>query len=333
MRRSHRFALILLLVITILILKWLDRPGSDELVRGEYVGHTVPDSLPDLFAPGVVSQQFNERDAAFTPDGREFYYTLWTGTFGVILVMRQSDGQWSPPQIASFSGTYSDMEPFVTSDGRYLYFASNRPETESDARNDYNIWRVQRHGADWDTPQPVTVVNSEGDEFYPSLSTRGTLYFTAELQDTFGSEDIYSSRFENGTYLPPENLGSAINSPHADFNALIAPDERFLLFSSYGRADEIGGGDLYISFQNEDGWSPARVLPAPINSSHLDYCPALTPDGRYLLFTSRRSVLDSTATSHRSYDEWIEYLSAPGNGNDDIYWMRFKHLTNALPED
>jgi hypothetical protein len=51
-----------------------------------------------------------------------------------------------------------------------------------------------------------------------------------------------------------------------------------------------GGGDLYVSFRQTDGaWGEPIDLGPDVNSGMLDYCPTVTPDGRYLFFSRRRS--------------------------------------------
>mgnify|MGYP001357044238 FL=1 len=57
----------------------------------------------ELFAPGIISTGFNERDFALSPDGAELYYTLQSpqGIFQTILYMKKDGkGNWSSPQVA-----------------------------------------------------------------------------------------------------------------------------------------------------------------------------------------------------------------------------------------
>jgi len=61
---------------------------------------------PELFAPGIVSTGYDERTAAFTPDGKELYYVLWGAPHGVILCMKEVNGRWTRPEVAPFSGRY-----------------------------------------------------------------------------------------------------------------------------------------------------------------------------------------------------------------------------------
>jgi Tol biopolymer transport system component len=319
MPRSYRLLISVIVVVIVLILRFVIF-DKDSTPRGPYFGQTPPDSTPQIFAPGFISQQFSERDAAFTPDGQEFYYSLWTGSFAVILFSKQVDGQWSEAEFVPFSSGHSDIEPFITPDGSRLYFASNRPVDGEDSK-DYDIWFVERNGENWGEAQRLdSTINSPANEFYPTLTRDGTLYFTAQRADGFGGEDIYRSEFRDGAFQPPENIGHAINSPRGEFNALVAPDESFLIFSSFGRQDSFGGGDLYISFHTNGEWQPAFNLGERFNSSRLDYCPALSPDGQFFFFSSRKS--DVTLNPETDDVKNIQHqLASFGNGNDDIYWV------------
>lgn len=284
---------------------------------------TPPDSLPVLFAPGFISTNLNERDAAFSPDSKVFYFTLWTGKFGVIVFTQKTADGWTELQVAPFSGQYSDLEPFVTYDGQRLYFASNRPLSGNGASKDYDIWYVDRTESGWSEPVNIgSPVNTEKNEFYPTLTKDGTLYLTGRYENSLGGEDIFFATFKDGEFGRPENLGEGVNSKHDEFNSFIAPDASYIIFSSYGREDDRGGGDLYISFRKTDAsWTTAKNLGDKINSPVLDYCPSVSPDGKYFFFTSQKSKIASYAEIRRDFATLIRDLNAPQNGLGDIYWL------------
>jgi len=246
---------------------------------------------PEILAPGVVSTANGERDAAFMPDGSAFFYTLWTGRFGVIVEMMRTMEGWTRQEIAPFSGRYSDLEPFVTLDGLRLFFASNRPVEPGGETKDYDIWYVERVGTSWGLPVHLdSTVNTPANEFYPTLDEEGTLYFTAAYENSVGGEDIWRCHPVGTTFGPRENVGPGVNTEHDEFNAFIAPDGSFLAFSSYGRDDGLGGGDLYVSFRDDDGQlGPALNAGAPINSVSLD--------GDLDIYVVDSSFLDSLKTA------------------------------------
>lgn len=288
-----------------------------------------PPPTPVLLAEGSISSHINERDFALSPDGNEIYYTISTPKSSfqtIVFSKKQKDNKWSAPEVATFAGTYSDLEPAFSADGNALYFSSNRPVTGK-ASKDFDIWKVTRTDRGWSEPQNLGApVNTEADEFYPSITASGNLYFTAAYKGGVGKEDIYVSSFVNRQYQKPVVLDTAVNSKLWEFNAFVSPDERFILFTSYGRKDDSGGGDLYISVKDNSGkWKPAQNL-KELNSKQLDYCPFVSPDGKILFFTSERHLLPSTFSARASYKDIANSISQPLNGTGNIYWMDFHQL-------
>ncbi|HEX3384766.1 MAG TPA: hypothetical protein VHS53_06250, partial [Mucilaginibacter sp.] len=55
----------------------------------------------------------------------------------------------------------------------------------------------------------------------------------------------------------------------------------------------------------------------------LDYCPYVTRDKKYLVFTSSRLNPDFADGKTRDVRQIKTLLSSPGNGLDDIYWVKF----------
>ena len=120
------------------------------------------------------------------------------------------------------------------------------------------------------------------------------------------------------------NLGAPINTPFYEFNAYVAPDESFLIFSSWGREDDLGGGDLYISYRNGlNDWSIPKNLGTTINSDKLDYCPFVSPDGKYLFFTSEREYDGFKETGHKKLGVILQMADGIENGLGNIYWVAF----------
>ena len=79
-----------------------------------------------------------------------------------------------------------------------------------------------------------------------------------------------------------------------EWNVWVDAKESVLLFESSGRDEGLSeAGDLYESHRTGAAWGPPLHLPPPINSRASELCPRLSPDGRYLFFSSnRRGSLD-----------------------------------------
>ena len=61
----------------------------------------------------------------------------------------------------------------------------------------------------------------------------------------------------DGKYEEAELLPRPVNSPDFEGDAFIAPDESYIIVSTFRKEDNMGQSDLYISFRSEDGsWLP-----------------------------------------------------------------------------
>jgi hypothetical protein len=144
------------------------------------------------------------------------------------------------------------------------------------------------------------VVNSGKSQIYPTVTRDGTLYFQAVREAGYGKADIYRSRLLDGVYQTPESIGPVINSEKCEGDVFIADDESYLIVSISSRKDGFGAGDLYISFRDlNDSWSPRKNMGSAINSDKRDFCPMVTPDGKYFFFTSNGLVKETSFGSMR----------------------------------
>ena len=92
-------------------------------LKGDYLGQTPPGGTPQIFAPDFISTGMNERCIAVTLEGKEIFYNIILNRIHYIVTTKQVNNTWTPPEVASFSGKYSDVEPFIHPDGSKLYFS------------------------------------------------------------------------------------------------------------------------------------------------------------------------------------------------------------------
>lgn len=293
--------------------------------------HPLP--APVLFAEGRISTPDYELTTTFTPDGRTAYFTLSTPDYGRhywILDSHFEDGHWSAPRIASFSGRYSDADPFISPDGTRLYYLSKRPVTGTAPKDDFDMWMVERRGDGWSEPIHLgDAVNTDRHELFPTVTADGTLYYTAYYDDSRGAGDLYRARLVDGRYTTPENLGDVVNGRWHDSTPYIAPDESYLIFASW-RPDGPGAGDLYISYNRDGAWTPPVLLPEPISSAGRDYCPIASPDGRYLFFASARPDDEAiTSEAMLDYDAVLKHLHDVRNGLGNVYQVDMETVQRA----
>ncbi len=280
----------------------------------------IPLSHPALFAPGRISTGEYESHPHFTPDGRTLYFLKSAPDFSfwTIVTSRFDRGGWTTPEVAPFSGRYSDADPFITADGGKCFFISNRP-TDSQPKSDTDIWMMEKTPSGWSEPKNLgQPVNSPGSEWFPTVSSDQTLYFGSDRPGGLGATDLYRCRLVDGKYAEPENLGVAINTKFNEFEPLIAPDQSYLIFMT-ARPDGSGGFDLYISRSRDGAWTQPASLGEPINSSANELSPKISPDGKYFFWTSTRGFGGTPLEKRLSYRELALRLNGPGNGLGDIY--------------
>ncbi|HEX3526238.1 MAG TPA: hypothetical protein VH988_04155, partial [Thermoanaerobaculia bacterium] len=294
---------------------------------------TVQTSEARLWGEGVISTRDDEFGAQVIADGPIgdtvfFDKTVPRSQLYTIHVSHRVDGQWSPPEVAPFSGTWRDSDPVLSADGRRIFFVSDRPRDGKPVQ-DFDIWyveRTERTASGWsearhlDGPQ-----NSEGNEYFASTTNDGTLYFSSNRPGSKGGIDVWRSRLVDGRYTEPENLGDAINRPGwANIEALVAPDESFLLIGAFGRGDDPGDCGLYVSYRKNGVWQPAQALGAGVNSPARDYSPRFSPDGRSLLFASERGLPTRPRTGALTHRELVDAMHSVLNGLGNIYEVDLK---------
>lgn len=302
-------------------------------LTGPYLGQKPPGMVPELFAPGIISTGGHEGCGFFSPDGNEFYFHKGFAGRVAIVYMKQKNGKWTSPQVASFSGKYGDAEPHLSYDGQKLVFSSNRPlDGRGEPLNTTKIWMVERNGSEWGEARPFGYgVDMKNRELHPAFSETNDLYFCSNRDDEL---DIFILKYVDGGYLKPEKLGNKINSPYGDGDAFVSPDGSYMVFISYGRPECFGNSDLYVSHKNGDGtWGQAINMGPRINTQFREVDPVISFDGKYLFFRSNRRIHGSYSDEPVTYDDILKIESGPGNGNGDIYWVSSKIIDQLKPDE
>ncbi|HEV3086792.1 MAG TPA: hypothetical protein VGX96_06155 [Candidatus Elarobacter sp.] len=330
------------------VIAWIAAAAALFLWPSPVVGVAAPYDVavavpaPQIFGEGTISTVDDESGGAFSPDGTDFYFAV-SGPYtlaprlGIICVSHFAGGRWQRPEAVSFSGQSLDFPPHLSPDGERMYFASTRRSPSSSARG-IRIWVSRKTPAGWGDPEPLPApVNAEGSwNADPSVTSSGTLYFSSNRGDALGHFHIYRAEKHGETYAEPVKLGNEINSDFNDLQPFVTPDEKIMVFASSGTYDSvpgkrpeelIAGGtpypreDLYVSENRNGVWSKARHLENGINTFAAENYPSISPDGRYLFFSSERSMFD-VPTPHRiGSDEFERAVRSTLNGRGNMYFV------------
>ena len=302
------------------------------LLKGPYLGQVPPGIVPVVFAPGIVSTGLYTRDIAMSKDGKEIYFCISDAATTSIFVTQLINDRWTEPVIAPFSGKgFFDFEPHISPDGNKFFFLSGRPPKSKEPKAGWfyqKIWMMNKVDNGWSEPQMVEEpVSSENNEFFPSVTSDGVLYFSRSTKN--GNPMIYRSVFKNGSYEQPEVLPFPIPESGMLFNAFISPKEDYIIACALGIDSTNIDQDYYISFRSADGkWGKLTKLGPEINTPGDNANSAfVSRDGKYLFFnSSRKDPSQPQAKSGTSLRSIINSKSHPGNGSSAIYWVTAKFI-------
>ncbi|AWW29153.1 hypothetical protein DN752_02780 [Echinicola strongylocentroti] len=301
------------LALTLLIAGCVSRTENEvETLSDPFFGLAPSDSV-QLLAPGVISSSLYEYNGTFSPDGKEFYYTLLLPNRGQIVSLKlKEDNTWTEPSFVEFSSKYSEVDPIFSPDGSRLYFTSNRPTSDTSNIERNNIWFVEKNSDLWTEPQLVPL--TETGDYYSSLTKKGDIYF-----NTWSNGDIYKGIKTDSTYLV-ERLPDVINLNASVGDPFISPEEDYLIFRGTNLENTVGSLDLYISFNIDNQWTPPMNLGEPINSKAREQCPYVTTDGKLFIFASNRLLNDFEPKPAEPIAPFRTKSESFDNGSWNIYY-------------
>jgi WD40-like Beta Propeller Repeat len=241
----------------------------------------VREDVATRWTPGTLSTDQYEATPAFTPDGREVFFMLSDPKFARYWLRwsRCVNGAWSTPEPPPFAAPASIMEgdPFMTADGKRLYFISTRYDPKLD---EFDIWYVDRApDGRWLEPQRLPEpVNSPGSELLPRATAAGRIYFGSNRPGGVGGRDIYVAEQGRDGRWTAHNLGPPINTAANEYEAEISQDERTLILVA-NRGER---SHLY-RFEKRDGrWFERGQIAARADVFQVG--PLLSPKADRLLF-------------------------------------------------
>ena len=261
---------------------------------GPYFGENPASDESVVFAPGIVSiDSIAEFGSSFSKDLTEFFFAIERKSGKAKTWYRKLvKNKWTDAEPLLVHDTYSFNDPMLSPDQKRLYFISDKPLNGDGPKKDFDIWYIERTKNGWSKPiNAGPDINSPKNEYYVSFSSSGTMYFSSGRNATAEKPrdyDIFSARPNKKA----ERVNSdAINTDNYEGDVFIAPDESYIIVACERPGNTFGSGDLFISFKGKDGsWGPLKNMGPKVNGPRFDYCPFITPDGKYLLYTRAEDI-------------------------------------------
>lgn len=191
----------------------------------------------------------NEGAFSVSSDGNYIFFTSCSRLGGKgqcdIWITSQKNNRWSEPQNlqSPINTKYWESQPSITSDGRKLYFTSDRPGGYGGT----DIWVSEFSNKGWSEPKNLgPSVNTTKDEQFPFIhADNNTLYFSSNGHPGMGKSDLYLVRkIDENSWESPINLGYPINTQGQDWNLVVARNGKTAYFSS-DQLNGLGGLDIY----------------------------------------------------------------------------------------
>ncbi|MBN1211119.1 MAG: PD40 domain-containing protein [candidate division Zixibacteria bacterium] len=297
-------AAILFCVLALTTWSALSQESDSPELTGPYLGQKPPGTVPEVFAPGIVSSEAHEFSSCFSPNGKEFYFSRRHPDLNetVVMVSTLFEGVWTEPVVAPFVKKQFSFEPWVTPDNKKLYFQSGVP-IPGQTGPPMNVLYVEREGDGWGEATNPGPPFNPAQAMHISSTADGTIY-TTDISGGMGSECLGIIRKVDGKYLKLEKLGPPLDKLKQSMHPYIAPDESYIIFGSRQPGQQFTNV-LYFSYRKADGgWSEPKEINLGINAG----LPFVTGDGKYLFFTSGEQ------------------------GKSDIYWVSIRILDKLKPK-
>ena len=201
----------------------------------------------------INNEKVNAGSITFSEDGMYMIFAKGndgksTGRNNVDLYWsRFRRGGWTNPRLLNVNTSRSwDSTPYLSKDGKTLYFASNR--AKGFGGTDIYKANVNRRGR-WINIQNLgPEINTPGNELFPSVTEDGRLYFSSDNHEGFGGLDIFVASRKGGE-ITITNPGKPLNSRGDDFG--VNPYNPTRGFFTSNRDGGKGDDDIYTFINND----------------------------------------------------------------------------------
>ena len=129
--------------------------------------------------------------------GSDIYVSTWDGS-----------GWSAPVNVGSpiNESSYNETAATLSADGNTIFFTSDRPIPPNPLGNE-NLWMATWNGSSWNSPTPITDLNTQFRERHASLLPDGSvMYFSSLRPFGTGSFDLYQTTFDGSSWSEPEEL-------------------------------------------------------------------------------------------------------------------------------
>lgn len=205
--------------------------------------------LPSKKLSAPINSTYNEGAHSISSDGKTIFYTICNKEDGYgscdIYFSENKLNKWTEPKNigSSINTEFWESQPNISPNGKELYFVSNRPS----GMGGLDIWvsKRERDGT-WKLPKNLgPIINTVYDEQAPFMHyDLISFYYSSNGKNSLGGLDLFLSRFQEGTWSTPKNLGLPINNENDQGSIFVSIDGKTAFYST-DKPGGIGKNDIY----------------------------------------------------------------------------------------
>lgn len=203
-----------------------------DIFVAEYDDKMNPINVKSIDTKGIINTAENEGSVCFDSKKKTMYFTRCPNKakaeLGCDIWMTDLNGE-DFDNVTKINlkanDTISVGHPCLTEDGMMLIFVSDMVENKLGEKSfgGRDLWFVNYNKKEkiWDSiPKNMgPIFNTSGNELFPSLGSKGQLFFASDGLPGIGGLDIFSAErvgIEN-KWVNPKNIGTPFNSPGNDY--------------------------------------------------------------------------------------------------------------------
>ncbi|WP_394751253.1 TolB-like translocation protein [Spongiimicrobium salis] len=255
-----------------------------------YFDQEPPSTTPELFAPSRVNTDKVELNVVFNSDNTEMFFSRIVDNSFVIHHAEWGNGKWSdikPIKMYNDSVLVSvACDPTITKDGKTMYFLGVDPKLyKNDVSREElytippDIYKSKKVNGTWELATKVDFsISTEYVETYPVVTADGSLYFRSNRPSDQGGMNTYRAQYlGNEKFETPVIVN--VKTEKKELITYVSPDEQYAITN--------GQGKFQISFNENGEWTKPKEVPLNYESNWYYYCPYMSPDGKYFIFSRR----------------------------------------------
>lgn len=193
-----------------------------------------------------INTKYQETALCVSEDGNTMYFASDRpgGKGGIDIYMTKKEGNdWGVAKnVTEINTEYDDDAPFLSFDGKTLYFSSKGHDT----MGGYDVFKSQDENGKWGKPENLSApINGPEDDMHIIITQdNANAYYVSSDESGFGSKDIYKIGAPKVDIVKIDKTGLTITPPNLQIVKLdtmnkknIKPNFKFIVLFDYDKSN------------------------------------------------------------------------------------------------